>query len=287
MQFLTKTIIFAITFLLFAFSVEAQHRKSTRNLKVKSSKITKKSNSGKLRIVKPNIISAGVMNGKAIDLVKPEYPRTAQAIKASGRVFVGVLIDENGNVTEAKVLRGNIFLQHATLKAAKLSKFAPFILNNRTVKATGVLVYNFTSTSPLNWLEIGFAFENRDYLASRKFEEVLPSGFDEERELLRENGFSAIAPIVISSIESKISNDEKKFWLFKVGRLLGKLTERGWDKESRAEKMQNLQPYLVSAPESVSKTLVAKIEELSQIEDQELFNEKFLDLYDRLYSLGN
>ena len=49
----------------------------------------------------PNLISGGVVNGKATSLPKPEFPAAAMAVKASGMVNVEIVIDEQGNVESA------------------------------------------------------------------------------------------------------------------------------------------------------------------------------------------
>jgi TonB family protein len=97
---------------------------------------------------KPSLltVSGGVVNGKAIDLVKPDYPPAARAIRASGAVNVSVVIDEQGNVISASASSGHPLLHSAAVKAAKASKFNPTILSGRAVKVTGVIVYNFSPT---------------------------------------------------------------------------------------------------------------------------------------------
>src|SRR5688500_10123453 len=52
-------------------------------------------------------IMGGVVNGRAIRLPKPEYPRAAREERASGTVEVRVLIDEDGRVMSAKAINGH------------------------------------------------------------------------------------------------------------------------------------------------------------------------------------
>lgn len=91
----------------------------------------------------PSILSAGVLNGKAINLVRPPYPPAARAVGASGAVNVQVLIDENGNVVRASAVSGHALLRAAAEQAARSSKFSPTTLGGQVVKVTGVIVYNF------------------------------------------------------------------------------------------------------------------------------------------------
>jgi protein TonB len=91
----------------------------------------------------PKVISGGVVNGKATNLVKPPYPAAARAVRASGAVNVQVTIDENGNVISASAVSGHPLLRAAAVQAARSSKFSPTLLSGQPVKVTGVIVYNF------------------------------------------------------------------------------------------------------------------------------------------------
>lgn len=91
----------------------------------------------------PKVISGGVVNGKATNLVKPPYPAAARAVRASGAVNVQVTIDESGNVISASAVSGHPLLRAAAVQAARSSKFSPTLLSGQPVKVTGVIVYNF------------------------------------------------------------------------------------------------------------------------------------------------
>ena len=95
----------------------------------------------------PKVVSGGVVNGKAVNLVKPPYPPAAKAVRASGAVNVQVTIDENGNVISASAVSGHALLRQAAESAARASKFSPTMLSGQKVKVTGVIVYNFTAQS--------------------------------------------------------------------------------------------------------------------------------------------
>jgi TonB family protein len=88
-------------------------------------------------------ISAGVLNGKAISLPKPDYPADAKAAGTEGVVVIQVTIDEQGNVTEARAISGPKQLQDVSVNAALQAKFSPTLLSGEPVRVTGVLVYNF------------------------------------------------------------------------------------------------------------------------------------------------
>lgn len=90
-------------------------------------------------------ISGGVLNGKAINLPKPQYPAIARQAHASGTVTVQVLIDENGNVVSAHAVSGHPLLQAVAVAAARQARFSPTKLSGQPVKVTGVITYNFVA----------------------------------------------------------------------------------------------------------------------------------------------
>ena len=89
-------------------------------------------------------ISVGVVNGKAVKLVQPDYPAAAGAVKASGNVNVIVTIDEQGNVISAKAASGHPLLQQSAERAALASKFSVTMIAGKPARVSGIIVYNFT-----------------------------------------------------------------------------------------------------------------------------------------------
>ncbi len=109
----------------------------------------------------PKSISGGVLNGKASNLVRPEFPAAARAVRACGAVNVQVKIDTAGNVAEAYAVSGQPLLRSAAVSAAQKSTFAPTLLSGQPVTVTGIIVYNFTCEMTL--LEIGFELSGVEY----------------------------------------------------------------------------------------------------------------------------
>jgi TonB family protein len=83
------------------------------------------------------------INNGAVLLVKPEYPKAARAVGATGKVEVQVTINELGYVISAQAVSGHPLLRSAAVKAAKESKFRMTFLEGIPVKVTGIIVYNF------------------------------------------------------------------------------------------------------------------------------------------------
>ena len=88
-------------------------------------------------------IEGGVLNSKAISLPKPVFPAEARRVKASGRVTVRVVVDENGKVISAQATDGPLPLREAAEAAARQATFEPTTKDGITVKVTGVLTYDF------------------------------------------------------------------------------------------------------------------------------------------------
>ncbi|MGB7069702.1 MAG: TonB family protein [Pyrinomonadaceae bacterium] len=92
----------------------------------------------------PPVQSLGVVNGRAIELPKPNYPEHARSVGAQGNVDVAVTIDEHGNVISARAINGHPFLKIESEKAARKARFTPTYLSKVPVKVTGVIVYKFS-----------------------------------------------------------------------------------------------------------------------------------------------
>lgn len=88
-------------------------------------------------------IEGGVLNAKAISLPKPVYSEEAKRLKASGRINVSVVVDENGKVISAKAMNGPAVLREAAEAAARQATFAPRVEGGVTVKVAGTLTYDF------------------------------------------------------------------------------------------------------------------------------------------------
>lgn len=89
------------------------------------------------------IVSGGVLNGKAKKKPQPEYPAAAKAARAQGTVTVQIVVDEKGDVVSAVAVSGHPLLQPAAAEAARRAKFEPTTVCGQPVKVSGVITYNF------------------------------------------------------------------------------------------------------------------------------------------------
>lgn len=92
----------------------------------------------------PIPVSGGVLQGFATRKVQPTYPQAAKAERLSGAVYIKVVIDEQGNVADARVLCGPDLLAAGALGAARQWQFSPTRISGVPVKVQGVLTFNFT-----------------------------------------------------------------------------------------------------------------------------------------------
>ena len=88
-------------------------------------------------------LNGGMLNSKAIYLPMPEVPSG----EAAGVVLVGVLVDEQGAVIEARPISGPPALQAAAVNAARLARFSPTMLMGEPVRVSGTLSYNFAKAN--------------------------------------------------------------------------------------------------------------------------------------------
>ena len=91
----------------------------------------------------PKVLRKAILNGEALLLPKPPYPRMAIQIGVRGTVNVQVLIDERGNVISATPVSGHPLLAPAAKAAALQARFSPTMLGDQPVKVSGVITYNF------------------------------------------------------------------------------------------------------------------------------------------------
>ena len=90
-------------------------------------------------------ISGGILNGRAVKLPKPKFPKAARESGASGVVVVKVVIDEEGKVISAKATYGHPDLREVCGEATSRAEFTPTKLAGRPVKVSGSIQYNFVS----------------------------------------------------------------------------------------------------------------------------------------------
>lgn len=92
-------------------------------------------------VAKP--VDAGALDSKATSRPKPVVSEEMKRLKATGRITVKLLVDENGKVVTAQALNGVAVLREAAEAAARQATFAPLVQGGITVRFTGTLTYDF------------------------------------------------------------------------------------------------------------------------------------------------
>jgi protein TonB len=92
----------------------------------------------------PIRVGGNVQESKLIKKVEPVYPELAKRARVSGVVILQVTVDEEGNVSELRVLRGHPLLDDEAVRAVKHWKYSPTLLNGEPVPviATVTVIFN-------------------------------------------------------------------------------------------------------------------------------------------------
>jgi protein TonB len=79
----------------------------------------------------PLNVSTGVMAGRLLDPIRPEYPMIARLSHSEGTVVVQAIISKSGKIESAQVVSGPAILQAAALRAVREARYRPFLLNGQ------------------------------------------------------------------------------------------------------------------------------------------------------------
>lgn len=92
----------------------------------------------------PMRVAGDVQAPVLVRRVEPSYPEIARRSRTRGVVVIEAIIDREGNVTDARILRGlPMGLDHEALEAVHQWKFKPALLNGRPVPVVFTLTVNF------------------------------------------------------------------------------------------------------------------------------------------------
>jgi Ca-activated chloride channel homolog len=81
----------------------------------------------------PIRIGGNIQESKLIRKVDPVYPELAKQARVSGTVSLELTVDEEGNVSDARVRNGHVLLNQAAIDAVKQWKYSPTILNGMPI----------------------------------------------------------------------------------------------------------------------------------------------------------
>ena len=83
------------------------------------------------------------MAGLMIHRVDPVYPPEAKKKHVKGNVLLQVLINKQGHVADAVIVKGDPLLADAAVDAVKQWRFQPYLLNGEPVDVETVEVLSF------------------------------------------------------------------------------------------------------------------------------------------------
>lgn len=81
---------------------------------------------------------------RATKKVAPTYPTAAKQLNIQGQQELTVLVNEQGDVEEAKVSKGNAMFTASSMAAIKQWKFTPMVKDGAAVKFETVIVFNYS-----------------------------------------------------------------------------------------------------------------------------------------------
>jgi TonB family protein len=93
---------------------------------------------------RPLRVAGGVTEPKKIKDVKPVYPPIAETARISGVVIAEIVIDTNGDVRDARILRSIPMLDQAALDAIRQWRYTPTTLNGVPVELVMTVTVSFT-----------------------------------------------------------------------------------------------------------------------------------------------
>jgi protein TonB len=88
-------------------------------------------------------ISTGVMAGRLLAPIQPQYPPIARISHTEGSVVVQAIIAKDGRIESAHAVSGPPLLQPAALEAVRAARYRPYLLNGQPTEVETTITINF------------------------------------------------------------------------------------------------------------------------------------------------
>lgn len=75
--------------------------------------------------------------------ISPVYPLVAKQLRLIGDVDTEILVDVEGRVVDAKVLKGNAIFTGSAMDAVRKWRFRPIVIDGAVAKVQTVITFNF------------------------------------------------------------------------------------------------------------------------------------------------
>jgi len=92
---------------------------------------------------KPELIVSRIQESKLIRKIIPEYPPLALQGRVEGTVILEINVDEEGNVGDVRVLKGNPLLSAEAVRAVRQWKYSPTVLNGEPIPVISTVTVEF------------------------------------------------------------------------------------------------------------------------------------------------
>jgi TonB family protein len=79
-------------------------------------------------------VSQGLSGGRLLKRISPDYPQQARTQRIEGRVILSAMVNEDGSVSDVKVVQGPTVLAESAVAAVARWRFQPFLLNGKPIR---------------------------------------------------------------------------------------------------------------------------------------------------------
>jgi len=74
--------------------------------------------------------------------VRPEYPPLAQQARIAGKCIIRIVIAADGSLRDAKLVSGHPLLAVSAMRAARESKYRPYLVERNPVEVEGEVEFD-------------------------------------------------------------------------------------------------------------------------------------------------
>ncbi len=149
----------------------------------------------------PIRVGASVQESKLRHRVEPVYPQEALDSRISGVVILQVIVNEGGNVSDVKVLRGHPLLDKAAADAVMQWQYEPTHLNGEPVPVTATVSVTFSAEDKMFRLILDDSGVLRDASGQLEGSRLLQKAADSKYGVL----ISAGSRVALREIENQVA----------------------------------------------------------------------------------
>jgi TonB family protein len=178
----------------------------------------------------PIRVGGGVQESKLLKKVEPIYPELAKRARVQGKVVLMVTVDEQGYVSDARVMEGHPLLNDAAVSAVKKWRYSPTLLNGAPVPviATVTIVFNLAEApSTLSFVPPTYVPPPQE----NPYEYGLPGTVPQFMNIVHQDPLFGAVLIVVSPMVG-VSPSERFFppqFAFDIERLHDLMKAAGWE----------------------------------------------------------